>query len=58
MKRFVRKLRIARPENSVVAEIDAEFLLEPLLDVDLSQDGEAVLFECFASNGILSLFVK
>ena len=46
---------IARAEDAVVAEVDIDFLLEGLLQIDLGDDSEAFLLEAFntATDGLI-----
>src|SRR4051794_29027014 len=41
---------IARAEDAVVAEVDIDFLLEDLFQIDLGDDPEAFLLEAFNTS--------
>src|SRR3989344_5748698 len=54
---FMCERRIARPENTIIAEIDIDLLLQRVLHVDLGNDSEAFLLERIdrAAHGLVEI---
>lgn len=45
LERFVSQRRVACPQDSVARVIDPDLLLQRLLNIDIADDAEALLFQ-------------